>query len=64
MNSVVWDNAVEQASLEFSRTDHSLISNNCHHHVARVLNLANYKGRNNWSGYDIFGLSSAGIPIN
>lgn len=60
----IWDAAVEQASKEFSFTDHSLISNNCHHHVARVLNISKYQGRSNWSAFDVAGLASAGQTVH
>lgn len=29
------------------------IRNNCHHHVAEVLNKVNYKGKNNWGVIDV-----------
>lgn len=37
----------------FEKTDHNLIVNNCHHHVAEVLNQLKYKDRDNWGQVDI-----------
>ncbi len=31
-----------------------LLSNNCHHHVAEVLNELHYQGRADWSQFDIW----------
>ena len=33
---------------------HSIFSNNCHHHVARTLNIMEYKGKQNWTQVDIW----------
>ncbi|KAH3763855.1 transmembrane protein 222-like [Pelomyxa schiedti] len=43
-----WDNAIVTASEEYSHTMHNLITNNCHHHVSRALNLIQFEGRSNW----------------
>jgi transmembrane protein 222 len=31
-----------------------VVSNNCHHHVADVLNRINYRGRSDWSQLSIW----------
>ena len=48
-----WDEALARANKTFEETDHNLVTNNCHHHVAEVLNELNYKGMNNWGQVDI-----------
>ncbi len=45
----VWDEAIEKADLKYRRESHNLFTNNCHGHVAHVLNLMKYKGKTNWN---------------
>lgn len=42
-----------RANKTFERTHHNIVSNNCHHHVAEVLNELHYKGKNDWGQVDI-----------
>ena len=48
-----WDQAIKRANKTFEQTNHNIISNNCHHHVAEVLNELNYKGKSDWGQVDI-----------
>jgi hypothetical protein len=48
-----WDEAIMKGNGVFEKTDHNIIVNNCHHHVAEVLNQLKYKGRDNWGQVDI-----------
>ena len=48
-----WDEAIARANHKFEKTHHNLITNNCHHHVAEVLNELNYKGKDDWGQVDI-----------
>eukprot|EP00126_Sphaerothecum_destruens_P013793 Sdes_comp23609_c0_seq1m21807 len=49
----VYNEAVSNASEEYSKKVHSLWFDNCHSHVARCLNLMGYEGRRNWTMYEI-----------
>eukprot|EP00347_Sterkiella_histriomuscorum_P022121 403331607 len=42
-----YDRAVEKADQIYEQMMHNLFCNNCHSHVARVLNKYNYQGRSN-----------------
>lgn len=53
ISSEEWDDAVTKANCTFSKRNHNLITNNCHHHVAEVLNNLRYGGRDNWGQVDI-----------
>lgn len=44
-----WDRAVSQAAEEYKGRMHNLFCDNCHSHVARSLNLMNYKGSTRWN---------------
>eukprot|EP01055_Gregarina_sp_Pseudo9_P005720 Gregarina_sp_Pseudo_9__5719@NODE_828_length_2156_cov_4_363722_g777_i0_p2_GENE_NODE_828_length_2156_cov_4_363722_g777_i0NODE_828_length_2156_cov_4_363722_g777_i0_p2_ORF_typecomplete_len174_score4_37DUF778/PF05608_12/1_3e31DUF4796/PF16044_5/6_8e05Peptidase_C97/PF05903_14/0_00048LRAT/PF04970_13/0_00068DUF4105/PF13387_6/0_0075GP41/PF00517_17/0_044Metal_resist/PF13801_6/0_34_NODE_828_length_2156_cov_4_363722_g777_i02523 len=43
-----WDQAVKEANELFSTRKHNLFTNNCHHHVAEVLNRLQYQGHEKW----------------
>ena len=43
-----------ETNVHFSGTCHNIITNNCHDHVAMVLNKINYKGKSDWNQVDIF----------
>ena len=45
----VWDENINAASEEYDQLMHNLICNNCHSHVARVLNRLQYKGFTHWN---------------
>ena len=45
----VWDNAIKKGDEIYSNEEHNLCLNNCHSHVAYVLNLIKYKGKNNYT---------------
>lgn len=44
-----WDEAIEKSSAEYDEMMHNLICNNCHSHVARVLNRLNFKNIRYWN---------------
>ena len=43
-----FDVAVEKGDQKFVKEEHHLITNNCHSHVAYILNQLNYRGRNDY----------------
>jgi transmembrane protein 222 len=45
----VWDRAVQEADHEYEHMTHNLLCNNCHSHVAMVLNRLQYKGFTHWN---------------
>jgi len=51
MNTAVrdWDEAVNGASRQYEHMSHNLILNNCHAHVATVLNNLEYRGITYWN---------------
>jgi len=50
----IWDEAIQKADTKFSREMHNIFTNNCHSHVAHVLNLARYKGKTDWNMVDVW----------
>ena len=44
-----FDKAVEKADNKYNMEEHNLCINNCHSHVACVLNNIKYKGKNNYT---------------
>ncbi|CRG97826.1 conserved Plasmodium protein, unknown function [Plasmodium gallinaceum] len=50
----LYDDAIYKADEVFSKRKHNLFLNNCHHHVAMVLNNIKYKGRSDWTPFKIF----------
>lgn len=51
----MYNRAVRQGACDYGKKMHNLVTNNCHHHVADVLNLLQYDGRTNWSQLRVFG---------
>ena len=51
-----WDKAIEESDNKFFTTKHQLLSNNCHHHCAYVLNKIKYKGKNTYGTCGIINL--------
>lgn len=49
-----WDAAIEEADALFRKRKHNYITNNCHHHVAHVLNAVEYKGFTSWTPLNIW----------
>ena len=41
-DATTWDTAVRAANCEFRRHTHNIVFDNCHHHVAHVLNAVGY----------------------
>eukprot|EP01126_Amoeba_proteus_P019766 TRINITY_DN2025_c0_g1_i10.p1 TRINITY_DN2025_c0_g1~~TRINITY_DN2025_c0_g1_i10.p1 ORF type:complete len:117 (+),score=14.44 TRINITY_DN2025_c0_g1_i10:435-785(+) len=44
-----WDCAVDEASAQYDEEMHNLLCNNCHSHVAVVLNDVQYLGYTSWN---------------
>ncbi|SBS84670.1 conserved protein, unknown function [Plasmodium ovale curtisi] len=49
-----YDDAIYKADEVFSKRRHNLLLNNCHHHVAMVLNSIKYKGKSDWTPFKVF----------
>ena len=49
-----WDNAIEKGDEKFNLENHNLFCNNCHSHCAFVLNVLNYKNKNNYNMVSIW----------
>ena len=49
-----WDRAILKGDNKYNMEVHNLCVNNCHSHVAYVLNQLNYKGRNNYNMVSIW----------
>ena len=49
-----YDNAIQKGDLKYNSLRHNLFRNNCHSHVAYVLNQIHYKGKNNYNMLDIW----------
>ena len=49
-----YDKMIEESRNNYEKQMYNLITNNCHSFVANVLNRINYKGRNNYSMFDIW----------
>ena len=49
-----WDRAVEKGDNKYNMQEHNIFINNCHSHVAYVLNQLNYKGKNNYNMISIW----------
>ena len=48
-----FDAVVQRVNAKWSRLDHNIVTNNCHHHVADVLNELQYDGRSDWGQVDV-----------
>ncbi len=44
-----WDRAIEKGDNKYNMEEHNIFINNCHSHVAYVLNQLNYHGKNNYN---------------
>ena len=51
-----FDNAIKKGDIQFNSLRHNIFWNNCHNHVAYVLNQLNYKGKSNYNIVDIWWL--------
>ena len=49
-----YDRAIERGDNKYNMEEHNLCINNCHSHVAYVLNQIKYKGRSNYTMFDIW----------
>ena len=49
-----FDKAIEKGDLKYNHEMHNLCWNNCHSHVAYVLNQIKYKGKDNYNMVDIW----------
>ena len=49
-----WDRAILKGDNRYSMEEHNIFINNCHSHVAYVLNQLNYKGKNNYNMLSIW----------
>jgi len=49
MDASTWDSCIKKADDKYADEAHNLITNNCHSHVANVLNHARYKGKTDWN---------------
>ena len=49
-----YDRAIERGDNKYNMEEHNICFNNCHSHVAYVLNQIKYKGRNNYTMFDIW----------
>lgn len=49
-----FDRALKQADVTYRKRMHNIFCDNCHSHVARVLNNLNYKGRANYTMIDVW----------
>merc|ERR1712196_703748 len=44
-----WDEALAKANCDYNKMVHIICWNNCHNHVAQVLNYLNYEGKSNYT---------------
>ena len=49
-----YDEAIKRADSVYQKRMHNICCDNCHSHVARVLNNLKYKGRTNYTMIDIW----------
>ena len=49
VDTVEWDNSIKKYNLIFENKFHSLCFNNCHSHVAYILQDVKYKQRSHWN---------------
>ena len=49
-----YDKAIEKGDLKYNHEMHNLFWKNCHSHVAYILNLIKYKGKDNYTMVDIW----------
>jgi hypothetical protein len=53
-----YDEAIKQADIVYRKRMHNIFCDNCHSHVARVLNNLKYKGRTNYTMIDVWWMCS------
>lgn len=51
---MAYDAALKKVSLAYCNQMHNLITNNCHSHVASLLNEIHYDGRSDWNQFRVF----------
>ena len=49
-----WDRAIEKGDNKFNMEEHNIFINNCHSHVAYILNQLNFHGKNNYNMVSIW----------
>ena len=49
-----WDRAIEKGDNKYNMEEHNIFINNCHSHVAYVLNQLNYRRKNNYNMVSIW----------
>ena len=49
-----YDEAIAKADIIYNKRMHNICCDNCHSHVARVLNNLKYKGRTNYTMIDVW----------
>ena len=49
-----WDRSIEKGDNKYNMEEHNIFINNCHSHVAYVLNQLNYRGKNNYNMISIW----------
>ena len=49
-----YDKAIEKGDLKYNQERHNIFWNNCHSHVAFVLNQIKYKGKSNYTMVDVW----------
>ena len=49
-----FDKAIKDANVTYRKRMHNIFCDNCHSHVARVLNNLKYKGRSNYTMIDVW----------
>ena len=54
INRSAYDSAVRKSDETFKERMHNLCFNNCHHHVADILNLLKYEGKTNWTQVSVW----------
>ena len=58
MTPAEYDEAIKQADIVYRKRMHNIFCDNCHSHVARVLNNLKYKGRTNYTMIDVWWMCS------
>lgn len=53
--AAAFDSAIQAADSAFTHREHQFLSNNCHHHVAMVLTMANYQHKE-WTAAQVWWL--------
>ena len=49
-----YDKAIQNGYNKYILEKYNIFWNNCHNHVAYILNQINYKGRNNYNAFDVW----------